>query len=774
MALLCLACFSPALLRAQCNPQFSWASAPSGNDLLKVNFTNTSPGSYPPGSVPHFTLYFGDNSSQHNFNTTTSHNYAAPGTYNAMLRIELHDSLNPAATCIDTIFHQVTVGYSPCATYVTTINNGGGSFTMSATTPAGTPGMTYSWNFGDGGTATGSPVTHTYAVGGSYNLTLQATGGGCTYNNGQNIYIPGLNCDSLHANFYATVSGSTAQFINTSTSSTTAFINGASWSFGDGGSSTQLQPLHTYAAPGTYTVTLINRWVDSMTMTQYCSDTITHNITITGGGSSNVCDSLHADYTVSLLGGTTAQFHNTSNALNNVFVSSASWHFGDGSTSTQYSPSHTYAAPGVYAVTLISNWTDSLNMTQICSDSVTYNITITGGGSSNVCDSLHANFTYAVSGNTVNFTNTSNSVGTMALNGTNWHFGDGTSSSLYHPSHTYSAPGSYTVTLFDTWVDSFTMAQYCHDSISYTIVVGGQNNEISGNIYYDSLSIGNPTDSFKVWLIRYDSTANTLTAIDSLYRSIYNPHYGFHNAPAGTYYVKAAVLGQTPGTTGFIPTYHYSSPYWGSATPIFHSGGASLHRDIVMLTGTVTSGPGFVGGNISMGAGKGTATGVADMLVLLRDNTNKVIASVYTNADGDYAFSNIPEGSYTVYPEAMNYRTTPSATITLAAGHYSSNGNDFGQTEDEIIPKHGLGISRLGKEDGINVYPNPVTQTLYLDCKNGKYSELSLVNVLGQTVYHQPIHSGINKVETGHLNAGIYYLLIKGSEGARSMQISKQ
>ncbi|WP_118952674.1 PKD domain-containing protein, partial [Taibaiella helva] len=328
MALFCLAWFSPALLQAQCNPQFSWAAAPTGNDLLKVNFTNTSPAT-PPGSNPHYTLYFGDNTTQNGFYTTTTHTYPAPGTYNAMLRIELHDSLNPANTCIDTVLHQITVGYPACGTTITSINNGGGSFTFTANTPAGTPGITYSWNFGDGNTATGSPVTHTYTSG-SYTLSLQATGSGCTYTNNQNIYIPGLNCDSLHAHFTAAVSGHTVNFTNTSNTITQAFIDGATWYFGDGNTSTQYNPSHTYSAPGIYPVTLINRWVDSMTMTQTCTDSIVLTIQITG---STTCDSLNADFTHTV-SGSTAHFTNTSNTYGTLY-SSPTWFFGDGGVSTQ-------------------------------------------------------------------------------------------------------------------------------------------------------------------------------------------------------------------------------------------------------------------------------------------------------------------------------------------------------------------------------------------------------------------------------------------------------
>ncbi len=586
-ALLCLLFLSPALVRAQCNPQISWAAAPSGNDLLRTSFTNTTSYTTPPGSYAQFTLHYGDGASQPYYNGTTYHNYAAPGTYNALLCMRVLDSITMQTSCSDTLFFQVTAAYTACATTITKQNNGGGSYTFTANTPAGTSSMSYSWNFGDGNTGTGSPVTHTYATTGNYTVSLQATGGGCVYSNTTPVqYNNGsINCDSLHADFLSNASGLNVAFTNTS-----------------------------------------NYWFNT--------------------------------------------------------YQSANWSFGDGSSSTQSSPSHTYTTPGTYAVTLHNTWIDSFLLTQ-CHDSITHMVIVTGGGNP-------------------------------------------------------------------------------------------LNNELSGMIYYDSLLISNPSDSFKIWLIQHDSSANTLTAVDSTYRSIYNPHYAFHNKPSGSYLVKAAVLGQPVSSFGFIPTYHYSSPYWSGATTIYHAGGATLNKDIVMLTGTVTAGPGFIGGNISLGAGKGTGTGAPGMLVLLRNNSNLVIASTYTDADGNYSFGNIPEGTYNVYPEEMNYATTPSATITIGAGHTSSTGNNFKQTDSEIVPLGGLSIAGLSKEDGISVYPNPVGQVMFIESKNNKLNQATLVNVLGQVVKQQALKPGSNKIETADLGSGIYYLIIKGDGGARSLKISKK
>jgi PKD repeat protein len=116
-------------------------------------------------------------------------------------------------------------------------------------------------------------------------------------------------------------------------------------------------------------------------------------------------------------------------------ISSRQWSFGDGGTATGQSPSHTYAAPGTYTVSL----------------------TVTGGGGSRSASSTitvaagggppQASFTYSPQspaiGEEVIFTDTS----TGSPTAWQWDFGDGATASEQNPTHAFSAEGTYTVTL---------------------------------------------------------------------------------------------------------------------------------------------------------------------------------------------------------------------------------------------------------------------------------------------------------------------------------------
>jgi len=142
----------------------------------------------------------------------------------------------------------------------------------------------------------------------------------------------------VSADFTATPLNGTAplevQFTDVSTGGPTSW----SWDFGDGGTSPEQSPQHTYAVPGTYTVTLT-------ASNAYGEDTESKTAYI------NVGFPPVANFTANVTSGPaplTVAFTDTSTGA----PGSWSWDFGDGSTSTERHPIHIYTAPGTYTVTL--------------------------------------------------------------------------------------------------------------------------------------------------------------------------------------------------------------------------------------------------------------------------------------------------------------------------------------------------------------------------------------------------------------------------------------
>ena len=144
----------------------------------------------------------------------------------------------------------------------------------------------------------------------------------------------------------------------------------------------------------------------------------------------------------------TVQFANMSTGT----MTGSLWSFGDGITSTETSPSHIYAQVGGHTVALtVTGLGGHDTMTKTDYVQVLASPPVVAGFSA---DPLTGHPPLAVP-----FTNASTGTVTSYL----WSFGDGITSTLSSPSHTYTAAGSYTVTLTAigvTTTDTMTRANY--------------------------------------------------------------------------------------------------------------------------------------------------------------------------------------------------------------------------------------------------------------------------------------------------------------------------
>ncbi|MFT5723363.1 MAG: parallel beta-helix repeat protein [Bacteroidia bacterium] len=365
---------------------FSLANACAGS---AVSFTNNS-------STGSYIWSFGDGGASSTKSPT--HTYKTAGNYTVSIEV------TNANGCESTVSKQITIYDLPKADFAATsgCEKAGIQFTNMTT---GT--NTYAWTFGDAGTSAAKDPNHTYASANTYSVSLTATNSS--------------NCSSTATKTVVVSAQPTVSFATTSpcVGSDAAFTNNStqganSWTLGDGATSRLTNPNHRYASAGTYSVKL------TVTTAAGCTNSMTNSVTV----NPNPVASFTSN---ALCTGPNATFTNTS-TIGGGSIANSQWNYGDGNIGT--SNSHTYTKAGVYNVTLMVT-SDKGCMTSSTSPVAVYEAPTAKFSANNVC-----------LGGEAKFTNESSNASKVT-----WDFGDGATSNLTNPTHTYSTAGSFTVTL---------------------------------------------------------------------------------------------------------------------------------------------------------------------------------------------------------------------------------------------------------------------------------------------------------------------------------------
>ena len=236
-------------------PTVSLSSPPTAEASAPANFTLNVAS----GTAPYVALFsFGDGTSAlypvTGSSITISHSYLAPGVYYPQVNVtDAAGVLRFGGAAAGT---GVTVSTGPTLKPLASIPVSDVNLTIRFSgnnLTGGTAPFGYTWNFGDGASASGYTANHAYTAPGSYtgNLTVSDASGGSSTANFEAVVNP-LPAVTVAAGptpaaagtptaFYGNVSGGTAPFTY-------------SWTFGDGGTSALPFPSHNYSASGTYTV----------------------------------------------------------------------------------------------------------------------------------------------------------------------------------------------------------------------------------------------------------------------------------------------------------------------------------------------------------------------------------------------------------------------------------------------------------------------------------------------------------------------------------------
>lgn len=385
---------------------------------LLVQFTDLST-----GSPDHWVWNFGDGTTGAT-ERNPSHIYYSFGNYTVSLTV-WNDQGSSSITFSGYITVTPPVPGVPVANFVGNPTAGFVPLHVQFTDLSTGVPTAWQWNFGDGSpNATVNDPLHTYETPGTYAVSLTASN---SFGEGTVTKTGFVTATALPpppiVDFSADITSGDAplpvQFAGTATGTPFDWA----WNFGDNTTGSGKDPLHLYAIPGTYSVSVVATDV---------------------GGTGNAA---RPGYITALLPPPTANFSATPRSgyfpvnvsftdLSAGWPATWDWDFGDNSThSTEQNPVHRYADLGNFTVTLTVENARG-NDTQVQSGFITVleptsPVADFGAGPLLGMQPLLVTFTDRSVGSPTSWV---------------WDFGDGSSSTAQNPAHTYNA-GRYTVSL---------------------------------------------------------------------------------------------------------------------------------------------------------------------------------------------------------------------------------------------------------------------------------------------------------------------------------------
>jgi len=516
-------------------------------------------------------------------------------------------------------------------------------------------------------------------------------------------------------------------FINTSAGS----IGPWSWQFGDGTSSNNFDPWHTYAAPGIYHVTL--NMGDSLA--GGCYGSVFHDVLV--GDSTGGC---HAEFTWNCDSNMMLRkvyFHNQSVPAG----AACQWSFGDSTFSTEQNPIHVFPGNGTFHVCLTIT-----SANPQCADTRCHEVPV-GPPPPPGCENW---FTYMPNWLDISFE------GHMQNNAPatfDWSFGDGTSGNGKNTTHHFQAPGMYSVSLTTVRQDS----SQCTFTSTQQVLVGDSNNihQVYGQVFAGNF----PLHAGLAMIFSDDTLPGGMPFIASSPLDS-NGIFIFPYVPGGRYVIWALPF---DSAGEFLPTFFEQALYWEQATRITLGQPLNPYNIHLVHANGMPVGPGGINGQVNTQGLKSSS--VDQIAMILTDEQGQALGFRKVSAAGIFDFPTMAYGTYYLKPELPNFasdlvkvvlsESKPVAVVTMTL---SSSGI--------------LGVNDLsGSLESYVIYPNPVSDVLNVSLKltASANAVAQIYNFNGQLVYSENfgLTRGENQVRlnVGSLATGMYTLRIISSEG---------
>jgi hypothetical protein len=314
--------------------------------------------------------------------------------------------------------------------------------------------------------------------------------------------------------------------------------------------------------------------------------------------------------------------------------------------------------------------------------------------------------------------------------------------------------------------------QGCSDTAVIFLLV--QSDTLSGMITDSS---NNPVSAGVVYIfVRNPSNPGVLDTMG--FATISAGMYSFACLDTGNYLIKA--IADTSLYPTSIPTYYSNNPtgvyQWDSAlvVAVTTTGINYTGKNIKIIQTPALSGPGMISGQITEGPGFGSRYGNGAQIMgaplkgvdvkLGKNPGGSAAARTTTDQNGNFTFSNIPLGSYSIYVDVPNFPMDSVRSITLTSGNTTSTNNDYFVDSLKVwVDSVGLGVETAGSlAAGAVIYPNPASDAFVVETNSAETFTAQLYDSRGQLCLTR-IFSGTASLDVSGLAEGVYTLNIRNS-----------
>lgn len=269
----------------------------------------------------------------------------------------------------------------------------------------------------------------------------------------------------------------------------------------------------------------------------------------------------------------------------------------------------------------------------------------------------------------------------------------------------------------------------------------------------------------------FNFVTDTLLAQPVQTIAVTNGTYLADSLQTGMYHVRF-----TPNPTlfpGVAPLYYTNGDTWATATAIglpcfLNSGNISLD------TLSALSGSGVITGNIIIDTSylKSPTVAFENALVKLYNQSNQVIAFTYSDANGNYQFTSVPTGVYSIKLDVPYIPQVNVHSISLV-GNDVIIGADFSILSEGIIANDNLelGINEV-VQYAVEMYPNPAKDKVVFSNDSNSPISYELITINGMVIQKGSIGIGKSTLDVQNLSEGMYFVNIGGKE-LRKLVIKK-